>query len=156
MKEQMYRQSIQICTAEPSFFCLIMAAACFRRAQKHECQGGALCQLRKNKCHDFLHPTGVYTWQQRHSAPLHHRYRFISRSTLASPPESASWTCWACSLSSRRSCRARAGTGRAYRGTNRARPEARPTQGRDQEAEGGIDRPDAPAHDVAPDNFLTQ
>jgi hypothetical protein len=29
----------------------------------------------------------------------------------------------------------------AHRGTNRARPEARPTQGRDQEAEGGIDQP---------------
>jgi hypothetical protein len=28
----------------------------------------------------------------------------------------------------------------AYRGTNRARPESRPTQGRDQEAKGGIDR----------------
>jgi hypothetical protein len=32
MEKQMYRQSIQICTAEPSFFYLIMAAACFRRA----------------------------------------------------------------------------------------------------------------------------
>jgi hypothetical protein len=28
----MYRQSMQICTADPSFFNLIMAAACFRRA----------------------------------------------------------------------------------------------------------------------------
>jgi hypothetical protein len=32
MEKQMYRQSIQISTAEPSFFYLIMAAACFRRA----------------------------------------------------------------------------------------------------------------------------
>jgi hypothetical protein len=32
MEKQMYRQSIQVCTAEPSFFHLIMAAACFRRA----------------------------------------------------------------------------------------------------------------------------
>jgi hypothetical protein len=30
----MYRQSIQSCTAEPSFFYLIMAAACFRRAAR--------------------------------------------------------------------------------------------------------------------------
>ena len=30
----MYRQSIQIGTAEPSFFYLIMAAACFRRATR--------------------------------------------------------------------------------------------------------------------------
>jgi hypothetical protein len=32
MEKQMYRQSIQVCTAEPPFFYLIMAAACFRRA----------------------------------------------------------------------------------------------------------------------------
>jgi hypothetical protein len=32
MEKQMYRQSIQVCTVEPSFFYLIMAAACFRRA----------------------------------------------------------------------------------------------------------------------------
>jgi hypothetical protein len=32
MEKQMYRQSIQVCTAEPSFLYLIMAAACFRRA----------------------------------------------------------------------------------------------------------------------------
>jgi hypothetical protein len=74
----MYRQSIQICTAELSFFYLIMAAACFRRAasvshpktrgalrdigreymnqgqsfrpvtQVQSNQGGALCRLRKN------------------------------------------------------------------------------------------------------------
>jgi hypothetical protein len=32
MEKQMYRQSIQVSTAEPSFFYLIMAASCFRRA----------------------------------------------------------------------------------------------------------------------------
>jgi hypothetical protein len=32
MGKQVYSQSIQVCTAEPSFFHLIMAAACFWRA----------------------------------------------------------------------------------------------------------------------------
>jgi hypothetical protein len=82
----MYRQSIQIPIAEPSFFYLIMAATCFRRAatvvthpktrgalrdigrvylnqgqsflppitQVQSNQGGALCRLRKNRCHDIL------------------------------------------------------------------------------------------------------
>jgi hypothetical protein len=74
----MYRQSMQISAAEPSFFYLIMAAACFRRAagvshpktrgalrdigreylnqgqslrpvtQVQSNQGGALCRLRRN------------------------------------------------------------------------------------------------------------
>jgi len=74
----MYRQSMQISTAEPSFFYLIMAAACFRRAagvshpkmrgalrdigreylnqgqsfrpvtQVQSNRGGALCRPRKN------------------------------------------------------------------------------------------------------------
>jgi hypothetical protein len=44
MEKQMYRQSIQVCTAEPSFFYLIMAAAWFRRAPSisHPNAGGAL------------------------------------------------------------------------------------------------------------------
>jgi hypothetical protein len=44
MEKQMYRQSIQVCTAEPSFFYLIMAAACFRRAAgiSHRNTRGAL------------------------------------------------------------------------------------------------------------------
>jgi hypothetical protein len=44
MEKQMYRQSIQVCTAEPSFFYLIMAAACFRRAAgiRHPGKRGAL------------------------------------------------------------------------------------------------------------------
>jgi hypothetical protein len=44
MEKQMYRQQIQICAAEPSFFYLIMAAACFRRAAaiSHRKTRGAL------------------------------------------------------------------------------------------------------------------
>jgi hypothetical protein len=49
MEKQMYRQSIQVCTAEPSFFHLIMAAACFRRAAgiSHPNSRGALRDSRE-------------------------------------------------------------------------------------------------------------
>jgi hypothetical protein len=47
MEKQMHRQSIQVCTAEPSFYYLIMAASCFRRAAgiSHPNTRGALCDI---------------------------------------------------------------------------------------------------------------
>jgi hypothetical protein len=55
MEKQMHRQSIQICTSEPSFFYLIMAAACFRRAANisHPNRRGALRDIGReylNQC----------------------------------------------------------------------------------------------------------
>jgi hypothetical protein len=62
MEKQMYRQSIQNCTAEPSFFYLIMAAACFRRAAAigHPNARGALRDVGREYLNQAAH------WAQKH------------------------------------------------------------------------------------------